>query len=63
MHGNRDGSVAIKRTGSYAVDYQLLPLETVAGKTRVMEDEFIAAGFGVTDPRQARYSLTLRKQF
>ena len=50
MRGDRDGSVAIKRTGSYAVDYQLLPLETVAGKTRVMEDEFIAAsGFGVTD--------------
>ena len=49
MRGNRDGSVAIKRTGSYAVDYQLLPLVTVAGKTRVMEDEFIAAGFGVTD--------------
>ena len=49
LRGDRDGSVAIKRTGSYAVDYQLLPLETVAGKTRVMEDEFIAAGFGVTD--------------
>ena len=50
MRGDRDGSVAIKRTGSYAVDYQLLPLEAVAGKTRVMEDEFIAAGgFGVTD--------------
>ena len=49
MRGDRDGSVAIQRTGSYAVDYQLLSLETVAGKTRVMEDEFIAAGFGVTD--------------
>ena len=50
MRGDRDGSVAIKRTGSYAVDYQLLPLEAVAGKTRVMEDELIAAdGFGVTD--------------
>ena len=50
MWGDRDGSVAIKRTGCYAVDYPLVPLETVAGKTRVMEDEFIAAGgFGVTD--------------
>ena len=47
---NRDGSVAIQRTGSYAVDYALLPLDAVAGKTRVMEDEFItASGTDVTD--------------
>ncbi|HSN78807.1 MAG TPA: 6-phosphofructokinase [Rhodoferax sp.] len=44
MWGGRDGSVAIKRTGFYSVDYELLPLEAVAGKTRVMEDEFITAG-------------------
>ena len=45
----RDGSVSIKRRGNYAVDYELVTLETVAGKTRVMEDEFInAAGNGVT---------------
>jgi 6-phosphofructokinase 1 len=50
MWGNRDGSVAIKRTGFYSVDYELLPIEAVAGKTRVMEDEFIdAKGTGVTD--------------
>ncbi|TWO79335.1 6-phosphofructokinase [Denitratisoma oestradiolicum] len=50
MWGDRDGSVAIKRTGFYSVDYHLLPLEAVAGKTRVMEDEFIAAsGTDVTD--------------
>ena len=50
MWGERNGSVAIKRTGSYAADYELLPLEAVAGKTRVMEDEFIAAnGTDVTD--------------
>jgi 6-phosphofructokinase 1 len=50
MWGDRDGSVAIKRTGAYSVDYELLPLEAVAGKTRVMEDEFIAAsGTDVTD--------------
>jgi 6-phosphofructokinase 1 len=42
--GGRDGSVAIKRTGYYSVDYELLPLDAVAGKTRVMEDEFIAPG-------------------
>jgi len=50
MWGSRDGSVAIKRTGYYSVDYELLPLAEVAGKTRVMEDEFIAAsGTDVTD--------------
>jgi 6-phosphofructokinase 1 len=50
MWGDRDGSVAIKRTGFYSVDYQLVPLESVAGKTRVMEDEFISAcGTNVTD--------------
>lgn len=50
MWGDRDGSVAIKRTGFYSVDYELLPVETVAGKTRVMEDEFISAsGTDVTD--------------
>ena len=37
MTGNVDGSVAIKRTGNYSVNYELLPLESVAGKTRVME--------------------------
>jgi ATP-dependent phosphofructokinase / diphosphate-dependent phosphofructokinase len=49
LWGDTDGSVAIRRTGAYAVDYPLIPLETVAGKTRVMEDEFITpAGNGVT---------------
>ena len=38
MWGSVDGSVAIKRTGFYSVDYELLPLAAVAGKTRVMED-------------------------
>ncbi len=50
MWGNRDGSVAIRRSGNYAVDYALLELEAVAGKTRVMEDDLIAAnGTDVTD--------------
>jgi 6-phosphofructokinase 1 len=44
LWGERNGSVAIQRSGDYAVDYTLLPLETVAGKTRTMEDDFIAAG-------------------
>ena len=50
MWGDRDGSVAIKRTGFYSADYELLPLSTVAGKTRVMDDAFIApSGSDVTD--------------
>lgn len=50
MWGDRDGSVTIRRTGFYSVDFQLVPLEAVAGKTRVMEDEFIAAsGTDITD--------------
>jgi len=50
MWGDRDGSVAIKRTGFYSVDYELLPLEAVAGKTRTLEDEFIApSGTDITD--------------
>jgi 6-phosphofructokinase 1 len=50
MWGSTNGSVAIKRTGFYSVDYELLPLSAVAGKTRTMEDEFIAPnGTDVTD--------------
>jgi 6-phosphofructokinase 1 len=50
MWGDRDGSVAIRRSGNYSVEYDLLPLEAVAGKTRVMEDAFITErGTGVTD--------------
>jgi 6-phosphofructokinase 1 len=46
----RDGSVAIQRTGFYSADYTLLPLEAVAGKARTMEDAFIAeSGTDVTD--------------
>ncbi len=47
---NQDGSIAIQRTGEYSVDYRLVPLAEVAGKTRHMPDEFInAAGNDVTD--------------
>ncbi len=50
MWGQQDGSVTIQRTGFYSVDYKLMPLEAVAGKTRTMEDEFIAEnGTDVTD--------------
>src|SRR5271154_4712926 len=43
MNAGRNGSVAIRRIGNYAVDYPLIPLEAVAGRTRGMEDAFIAA--------------------
>ncbi|MFZ0210661.1 MAG: 6-phosphofructokinase, partial [Roseiarcus sp.] len=50
MWAGRNGSVAIRRIGDYAVDYPLIPLETVAGKTRVMEDAFIAASANDVTP-------------
>ncbi len=50
MWGDSDGSVVIDRTGFYSSDYRLVPLEAVAGKTKVMPDEFIAeSGTDVTD--------------
>ena len=36
-----DGSVAIRRTGDYSVDYFLTPLETVARHTKCMPPEFL----------------------
>ncbi len=45
-----NGSVAIRRTGYYSVDYELVALEEVAGKTKTMPDEFInKAGNHITD--------------
>ncbi|HEX5687974.1 MAG TPA: 6-phosphofructokinase [Ideonella sp.] len=50
MWGDRDGSVAIRRSGQYAVSYELMALSDVAGKTRTMEDVFISdSGTDVTD--------------
>jgi 6-phosphofructokinase len=36
-----DGSVAIRRTGDYSVEYFLTPLSTVARNSKAMPDEFI----------------------
>ena len=50
MWGEQDGSVAIQRTGDYSVDYKLMPLAAIAGKTRTMPPEFLtASGTDVTD--------------
>lgn len=47
---NLDGSIAIVRTGYYSVDYRLVGLKEIAGKTRLMPDEYINAhGNDVTD--------------
>lgn len=40
--GDTNGTMTIRRTGDYAVEFVLMPLEAVAGKTRVMPDSFIA---------------------
>lgn len=40
--GNGDGTVVLKRAGTYAVEYNLMPLDAVAGKTRTMPDNFIS---------------------
>jgi 6-phosphofructokinase len=47
---NVDGSVAIKRVGDYAVQYELIKLTDVAAKTKHMPDEHInAQSNGVTE--------------
>ena len=44
-----DGSVVIKRSGDYAVDYELVSLQEIGGKTKVMPDNFIKGNNMVTD--------------
>ncbi len=47
---NIDGSIVINRTGYYSVDYKMTDLKNVAGKTKLMPDNFInARGNNVTD--------------
>ncbi len=58
--GNHSGSVTIHRTGFYSVDYHLSPLGEIAGKTRVMPDEFISeTGNNVTEKFHAYLSPLL----
>jgi 6-phosphofructokinase 1 len=61
VSGDRDGSVAIRRAqgydAAYSAEYVLTPLESVAGKTRVMEDELIADSGNDVTPA---FSLYLR---
>ncbi len=49
VQGKSDGSVAIRRTAEYEVEFAVVPLSAVAGKTRVMPDRFITeSGTDVT---------------
>ncbi len=49
IRDGRTASVTIERIGNYAVQYDLVPLEKIAAKTRVMPDPYIAAdGLDVT---------------
>ena len=51
---NVDGSVAMKRVGDYAVEYQMLKLTDVAAKTKHMAPEYInEAGNDVTEAFKA----------
>jgi len=51
---NVDGSIVINRTGHYSVNYELVDLSKIAGKTKYMPSHFInSAGNHVTD--QFRY--------
>ncbi len=58
IHG-KDGSVAIKRVGDYAVTYDLIPLEAVAAKTRHMDDSFINAEGNNVTPAFLQYARPL----
>jgi len=53
--GTGSGSIAIRRTGDYAVDYALVNLDTVAGKTKVMADAFIAVSGSDVTPAFREY--------
>ena len=52
--GYKEGSVIIERVGNYAVEYKLMPIAEVAGKTKVMPDAFInEAGNHITEAFRA----------
>jgi 6-phosphofructokinase len=58
-----DGSVAIRRIGDYAIDYALVDLAKVAGKTKVMADPFIAPSDSDITPAFHAYLLPLLGSF
>jgi 6-phosphofructokinase 1 len=56
---NVDGSVAIRRTGDYSVEYFLTPLETVARNSKEMPKEFIDAENSTITEEFKRYARPL----
>ncbi len=50
LNGQKSGSVVINRIADYDVDYSLVPLEEIGGKTKLMPDYFInEAGNDITE--------------
>ncbi len=51
LSGNLDGSIAIQRVSDspYNVEYQLIELSTVAGKTRTLDRKYIVDDNNITD--------------
>ena len=45
----QNGSVAIRRTGDYSVDYFLTPLDTVAGATKLLPPEYLKGDADIAD--------------
>ena len=56
---NIDGSVVIRRVGEYAVEYDLVQLEDIAAKTKLMPDEFINADANNVTEAFRQYALPL----
>jgi 6-phosphofructokinase 1 len=46
---HQNGSVAIRRTGDYSVDYFLTPLDTVAGHTKLLPPEYLKGDHDIAD--------------
>jgi 6-phosphofructokinase 1 len=44
-----NGSVAIRRTGDYSVDYFLTPLDTVAAHTKPLPPEYLKGDHDIAD--------------
>ncbi|MFW6170419.1 MAG: 6-phosphofructokinase [Planctomycetota bacterium] len=56
---NVNGSVAIRRIGDYSVEYFLTPLDTVAGASKRMPDEFIDQENSTITPAFKNYARPL----
>ena len=59
MQGHVAGSVAVLRTEGLGAHYPLIPLATVAARTRTMDDAFIAASGSDVTPAFLDYLLPL----